>query len=279
MSEIHLGIDFGISKTKVVSKKINKPVSSLLVPYKLFCETYQTSRIGELEPFVFDVIEKHSKSNLSFKKIGVTGGKHTTLPDEINNIKIIKKNEIDAIADGAKKVSGKSANFLVLSCGSGTAFVAVKDGKNIHLGGTGLGGGTILGLSSLIINEDDPEKINTLSILGSNKADLILKDVISGPIGNLPEDATAVHFGNLKELQKLSDSDLSKSIINLVAINISRLASATAISAGLNKLVIIGGTSHFDLFIEQLTKWVKLSGLEVEVLENSEFVTSIGVLD
>ena len=279
MSEIHLGIDFGISNIKVVRKNSIKPISSLNIPQDLSFETYSTMDYSDLKYFLSYIIEKYAKSNMHFQRVGVTGGKHLSLPDRINNVEIIKKNEINAIADGAKRVSGISSDFLVLSCGSGTAFVAIKDSQNIHLGGTGLGGGTILGLSNLIIKKGDPKKINELSSSGSDKADLILKDVVSGPIGNLPEDATAVHFGNLNELNGLSDKDISKSVINLVSINISRLASTTAIAAGLNKLVVIGGTSYYNVFKEQLIKWTKLSGIQTEILENPDFITSIGVLD
>ena len=37
-----------------------------------------------------------------------------------------------------------------------------KDNQNIHLGGTGLGGGTIRGLCKLSAQVDDPEEINEL---------------------------------------------------------------------------------------------------------------------
>ena len=63
---------------------------------------------------------------------------------------------------GAKKISQLDSNFLVLSCGSGTACVAYENETATHLGGTGLGGGTIRGLCKLAAQIDDPDEIDDL---------------------------------------------------------------------------------------------------------------------
>ena len=44
-----------------------------------------------------------------------------------------------------------------------TAFVEVRDGKPRHLGGIGIGGGTITGLSKLMLNTNDAKKIRELA--------------------------------------------------------------------------------------------------------------------
>ena len=41
---------------------------------------------------------------------------------------------------------------VVVSMGTGTAYVMADKGRVSHLGGTGVGGGTLLGLSGLTLN-------------------------------------------------------------------------------------------------------------------------------
>ena len=166
-----------------------------------------------------------------------------------------------------------------MSCGSGTACVAYENETATHLGGTGLGGGTIRGLCKLAAQIDDPDEIDDLSKKGSQIGDFTLKDVISGPIGNLPEDSIAVHLGNLDMMDKLEKEDICRSVIYLVATNIARLAATTALAAKLNKIVVVGRSPNYSLYKEILTKWIEFSGLEVIFPENGEFATALGSLE
>ena len=157
--------------------------------------------------------------------------------------------------------------------------VAYKNETATHLGGSGLGGGTIRGLCKLSAQVDDPEEINELSMKGSQIGDYTLKDVISGPIGNLPEDSIAVHLGNLDMMNKLEKEDVCRSIIYLVATNIARLAATTALATSLKKIVVVGRSPNFILYKEILTKWIEYAGLEVTFPEKGEFATAIGALE
>ena len=106
-----------------------------------------------------------------------------------------------------------------------------------------------------------------------------MKDVISGPIGNLPEDSIAVHLGNLDMMNKLEKEDVCRSIIYLVATNIARLAATTALATSLKKIVVVGRSPKFILYKEILTKWIDHAGLEVTFPEKGEFATAIGALE
>ena len=266
MNEIHIGIDFGITNSDIVIKSDNK------ITYK----SLQSEKNIHLS---LKNILKTFQSDSVVKNISVTGGKHLDLPENFDGIKIVKKNEIDCIGNGAKSLSQLDSNFLVLSCGSGTACVAYEKGISTHLGGSGLGGGTIRGLCKLSAQIDDPDEIDELSRKGSQIGDYVLKDVISGPIGNLPEDSIAVHLGNLEMMDKLEKEDICRSIIYLVATNIARLAATTALAAKLNKIVVVGRSPNYSLYKEILRKWIEFSGLEVVFPENREFATALGTLE
>ena len=266
MNEIDVGIDFGITNSDIAIK------SDGSVAYKSFSSEKNIH-------LSFNNIIKDLQRNSVVRSICVTGGKHLDLPENFDGLKVSKKNEINCIGAGAKYLSGLDSNFLVLSCGSGTACVGYENEISTHLGGSGLGGGTIRGLCKLAAQVDDPEEIDELSKKGSQIGDYVLKDVVSGPIGSLPDDSIAVHLGNLDMINKLEKEDICKSIIYLVAINIARLAATTAIASSLNKIVVVGRSPNYFLYKELLTRWIEYSGLEVIFPENREFATALGTLE
>ena len=265
MNEIDVGVDFGITNSDIAIK------SGELVSYK----SLKSEKNIHLS---LNNIIKDLQSSFVIRNICVTGGKHLDLPEKFDGLKVLKKNEIDSIGAGAKYLSRLDSNFLVLSCGSGTACVGYKNEISTHLGGSGLGGGTIRGLCKLAAQVDDPEEIDELSKKGSQIGDYVLKDVVSGPIGSLPEDSIAVHLGNLDMINKLEKEDICRSIIYLVATNIARLAATTAIASKFNKVVVVGRSPNYSLYMEILKKWIEYSGIEVIFLEHGEFATAIGAL-
>ena len=141
------------------------------------------------------------------------------------------------------------------------------------------GGGTIRGLCKLITEIDDPIEIEKLSQNGSQIGDYLLKDVVSGPIGTLPKDSIAVHFGNLDMINKLNKEDVCKSVIYLVAANVARLAATTAIAAGLDKIIVVGKSPDYSLYKELLKKWVEYAGLEIMFPDNGQYATCLGALE
>ena len=109
-----------------------------------------------------------------------------------------------------------------------------------------------------LLSWDDPVKINSLSLNGDvTKVDHILSDVVSGPIGNLPKNSSAVNFGKGLSL-KPNNSDLAAGVINMVAQTILRTAIMSAISSGVSEIVIIGRTPKYKLLTNILEEGFKL---------------------
>ena len=264
---IKIGIDFGITNTDVVIS------DNSVLTFKTFPSK------GASIVFLEEILNSSVKEIDRLDKIGVTGGKHMELPKTFNNIVIENKNEIDSIVNGATKLFNPSEkNFMVMSLGSGSACAISKDGEIFHAGGTGLGGGTIKGLSKLIIDEESPELINSLSINGNKeKVDLLLKDVISGPIGNLPESASAVNFGK-SDYSECTKEDLAAGIINMVGQTILKTAITHALFHRIKKIYVIGRTQKFDLIREILIDGFKLANLEVCFSEKSEYAICLGTI-
>ena len=132
-----VGIDFGISFTDLSILDESKP-KFISFDSKELSVSNISKQIHKLVNF----------DDVEF--IGVTGGKHYDLPSKIAGIELSHANEIDAISKGTNYLTKNDKKKLIISSGSGTAFV-LSDGNMIsHAGGTGVGGGTIVGLCNLI---------------------------------------------------------------------------------------------------------------------------------
>ena len=264
---IKLGIDFGITNTDVVISKNSK------LDFRSFDSK------GASFDFLKEIVNSCVSEVDDLIKIGVTGGKHLDLPSCYEDIKIDHSNEIDAIVNGASLLyKPEETSFMVISLGSGSACAIKKNNEIFHAGGTGLGGGTIKGLSSLIIKEDSPEVINSLATKGEKeKVDLLLKDVVTGPIGNLPETASAVNFGR-SEFSDCSKEDLAAGVISMVGQTILKTAITSAFFYDIKKVYVIGRTQKYTLMKEILVDGFKLAGIEVAFNEKGEYAICMGTI-
>ena len=133
-----IGIDAGSSAVKLVQVDSEGKILQKLMLNKM-------PVIKAIEIFINK--EKIDKNNIS--KIVLTGvGKDETEHD-IYGIPTIKVDEFIAIGTGGLYLTNKKSG-LVVSIGTGTAFVKAKGKTFKHIGGTGIGGGTLLNLCKKI---------------------------------------------------------------------------------------------------------------------------------
>ena len=139
-----------------------------------------------------------------FEKIAVTGGRYRDLQTEVEGVPLIKVPEIEAIGRGGFHLANLD-HALVVSAGTGTAMVAASMEGSRHLTGSAVGGGTLIGLSQLLLGTSDAVSIDRLAASGdANQVDLTLKEAIGGTVGRLPIDANAVNFGKPKDTLTLA---------------------------------------------------------------------------
>jgi type II pantothenate kinase len=267
---MNISADFGITVTDTLRKKGDELIHKM----DLSSKDLNQERVRKLFPDI-DFI-----SNIGF--LAVTGGKHLELGDYIDSTPIIHVNEIDAVGHGSMKLSGLSEeeSTIIVSAGSGTACIHAHKGIFTHCSGTGVGGGTVLGLSKLLLGTTDPEEIAALAEKGDESfVDLILEDVVSGPIGQLPSDTTAVNFGKVsKEDIEYSREDIAAGIVNLVGQTAARIATSVAMMFQATEIVVVGRAPSFVGLKNSLEQAASITGFTPHFPKNGEYASALGAM-
>lgn len=217
--------------------------------------------------------------------LAVTGGRHRALPPAISNVPLLGVNEVSAIGRGGRALGLHADDdphtpILVVSAGSGTAVVTARGREYAHITGSGVGGGTLLGLGRLLLETTDAIAIDALAQMGdANGADLSLRDVISGPIGALPPDATAVNFGRIASAtHAASKADLAAALVTLVGQVIAITAINAARAQQLERVVVIGHMTDMPSFRRVLEQVGDYYGMRLTLPEHAGFGTALGAM-
>lgn len=228
--KIVVGIDIGGSTTKIVGIKDNEIIAPLMVR----ANDPIASLFGAFGKF----IDQNGLALSDIGKIAITGVGASHVEKSIYGIETVKVEEFLANGYGGLYLSGlKSA--IIVSMGTGTALVEAKESKIEHIGGTGVGGGTLLGLSSKMLNIRDIDYLIETSKDGDlNNVDLTISDISRDILPTLPPFTTASNFGKLTD--GANRSDIALGIINLVFQTIGMMAVFAARNTDYDKIVLIG---------------------------------------
>lgn len=217
--------------------------------------------------------------------LAVTGGQHMVLPATLAGCDVVAVPEVTAIGRGGQALSllrdaDPATPLVVVSAGSGTAVVSARGATYAHITGTGVGGGTLLGLGRLLLGTTDVELIDAMALRGdANGADLALRDVVSGPIGALPPDATAVNFGRLaRQTAEAQPDDLAAALMTLVGQVIAITAINAARAERIGRIVIIGHMADMPSFRRVIALVGTYYGMALEVPDRAGYGTALGAL-
>ncbi len=268
MSKIIIGIDVGGSTTKIVGFEDEKMINPTFV------------KAGDPIASAYGAFGKFTSENKiklsDVEKVMMTGVGSSFINGDLYGIPAIHKTEFDCVGLGGLYLSGLS-EAIIGSLGTGTAMVhAVKGGIIEYLGGTGVGGGTLVGLSKKMLGVSNVENIVELAAGGDlNNVDLRIKDITNGDMHpGLPEFMTAANFGKLSDVAHRADVALG--VINLVFESVGVLAVFAARRFSLRDIVLTGNLTTIPYADSIFKNLSEMFDVNIIVPNNSQYGTVIG---
>jgi type II pantothenate kinase len=263
---IVIGIDVGISTTKIVGLKNNK----ISAPIRITAADPITSLYGAFGKYLHD-------NDIELKDVEhvmLTGVGAAYIDQSIYGLPTSKSQEF--IADGlGARYESKLDHTIVVSMGTGTSFVKC-DGDNMrHIGGIGVGGGTLAGLSRLLLNTSDIKAVAEMAKQGNDRnIDLTIGDISPQPLPGLPMDTTASNFARAQS--DASKEDIAAGIIKMVLQSIGSAAWLASLGSDIRDFVLIGNLSLLPQCKEVFPALEKLYDIRFHIPKYSQYCTAIG---
>ncbi len=265
---IVIGVDIGGSTTKICGFDTReKLIEPLIVksgdPLASFYGAF--GKFTQLNHIAMSAIEA----------IMVTGAGSTFITEDPYGLPTYHVPEFDSVGLGGQYLS-KLQNAIVVSMGTGTALVLAEGKKLTYLGGTGVGGGTVIGLSKLIL---DMHSIEHIAALAENsdltKVNLLLKDISNkNIIETFPPETTASNFGKISDIA--SREDIAGGIFSMVYESIGMLSVFAARAYNLRDVVLIGNLATLPKSKDTFDQLSTMFNMRFTIPESAQFGTVIG---
>lgn len=266
---IIIGIDVGGSTTKIVGMRTGgELISTMMV--KAYDQL--TSLYGALGNYM----DTNGLSLSSVERIYITGVGSSFLSGNIYGIPTQRVEEFSAIGRGGLWLTGKK-EAIIISMGTGTAFVHADGSSFTHVGGSGVGGGTLLGLGQRLTSAKDFESFSRLAERGDlGKVDLTIGAITKADIPTLHPETTAANFANIAS--EATESDLALGLVNMVLQTIFTLGIFAARGAGMpeGSIVLTGSLTILKQIEPTIKAFSALYPNEFTVPEHAMFATAIG---
>jgi len=265
---MRLGLDIGGSTTKVVTYQNNQVGDFLLVK--------ANDPVASAYGAVGKYLDLSRQTPEAIDQIMVTGVGASYLGGNILGRDTIVVSEFNAVGLGGLYLAKKKA-AIVVSMGTGTSFVDADEDKVTHLIGSGVGGGTVLGLAESMLKLHDIESFKSLLKIGKyENVDLTVGDISKREIPGLPMDTTASNFGKVNDLA--TQADLAAGILNLVFQSVGTAAVLCSRLKGRNTVIFVGNLTRIKLGQAVLAGFSKLYNVNLIVPDHSEYATAVGAV-
>ncbi|HYH03530.1 MAG TPA: type II pantothenate kinase [Bacillota bacterium] len=265
MSKI-IGIDIGGSTTKIVGFDGKEIFGPLLVK--------ATDPIASVYGAFGKFLSENRLELKDIARIMVTGVGASFIETRLYGIPTGKVDEFRAIGMGGLFLS-QLTNAIIISMGTGTAFVKADDKGVRHIGGTGVGGGTLLGLSNRMLNvRNFNDLVKTAGGGKLTAVDLNIGDITHDLLEGLPPETTASNFGKLSDLA--TRSDVALGIINLVFQTIGMIAIFATRIDHTKDVILTGNLTNVPQSHEIFTQLGKLFMVNFITPVHAEYATATG---
>lgn len=219
-------------------------------------------------------------------RLCMTGGKAAALQALLRHRNIDNIVEFDATCEGVRyllSASGETlSSFILTNVGTGTSIHYINGQTHLRVGGTGVGGGTIVGLSILLTGVASFEEIVRSARAGRRQnVDLTVGDIYKGAEPPLSGDLTASNFGSIRALTQRATSqpDLLAALIGLVGETVTTASIFAADKHGTSDIVYIGSSFiDNDVLETVIAAYSRFKGTNPIFVHNGEYSGATGAL-
>ncbi len=268
-----IGIDVGGSTTKIVGLRECDNKWELITPQLVRANDPVTAVYGAFGKFT----DENGLDISDISKVMMTGVGSSFVKRDLYGLDCRRVEEFASIGRGGLYLSGLS-EALIVSMGTGTAIVHAKSGATTkYLGGTGVGGGTLMGLSKLLVGAESMDHIVEYAEEGDlGKIDLRIKDLTAKEsLSSLSRDLTMANFGNVSDLAE--KSDLAIGILNLVFETVGMVSIFAARSVGVKDIILTGNITQLEYCKEKFEEFNGMGyGVRFIIPPHSRYATVIG---
>jgi type II pantothenate kinase len=163
---------------------------------------------------------------------------------------------------------------IIASVGTGTYFIVLENNAGTHIGGTGVGGGTFIGLAARLLNITDPAEVEKLAETGDiTKINHTMGELIDSKLSYLTSDFTASNFS---KISGGNPNDVALGIHSLVGEVVGMMAAQVAISHKMETIIFTGAICKNRLICEKIIKCTDLFSLKAIFIDKPEFGTCFG---
>ena len=193
------------------------------------------------------------------QRVIATGGGAARLARELSGVRVHTVPEFAAWARGAPLLAAREgldlpAHYLLVSLGTGTSVLSLDHGRATRVGGSALGGGTLLGLGRLLLGVESFDEICALAARGDRRrVDLLVGDIYPGGEIPLPPDLNAASFA---KLDSRDSADLAHALMGMLGENIALICGTLARSHAAQAVVYCGSTLLQNTELREILRWV-----------------------
>ena len=184
----------------------------------------------------------------------------------------------------ARQGAAPTSRDLLVSLGTGTSVMLLERDGAHRVGGTALGGGTLLGLASLALGVADYDEFLALAERGDRRnVDLLVGDI--DPTGEfpLPPQITAASLAKLARPDRdgaADPADVAHALIGLVGENVGMLCGMLATQNEVERILFGGSTLRGNGPLRDLLAvFGRVYHKPIVFLEDGGFAGAVGALE
>jgi type II pantothenate kinase len=216
--------------------------------------------------------------------VALTGGKAAIMKDQFFPEGTIFP-EFDSACEGAlfllkEAEFDTNKKFIIVNIGTGTSWFVADHNTYTRILGSGIGGGTLMGLGALLTGETNFSKLVELASRGNKgNVDLLVKDIYYPQEPPIDGNLTASNFAKGVLNQNHTKEDMAAAVINMIGETLVLLSMQAVQAHGADRLVYIGSTLSGNEPLKQcLSSYKKMVGIDHVFLDHGEYAGALGAL-